>query len=172
MLKLLISLLAALVLPSPLNAKKNYKTLFRGEYDGYKDIVVEKIYDEWRDTTSCKIYMQGWWAKIDPSNYQLHINGNLTNTDGGYKFDNGRINKFNPKNKLKYKISIPYSKWSKHKILLVNEGSGYMNIGGPTGSDLADWRKHTSFTKIDLKVINKARKHHEACLKGGPSWLY
>ena len=121
-----------------------------------------KIYDEWTDKTSCNIEFSRWTATIDPSNYQITIKGNLGSSwsDGGYKFDNGWINKFNPKKiftegeMLKYEISIPYSKWRKHKILLVNKGTG------------------STLTKIDLKVINRARKHHQACLKGGPSWLY
>ena len=173
---LLLPLLAALALPTAINAKKNYKTLFDEKYDGYDYIVVEKIYDEWRDTTSCKIRARR--AKIDPSNYQLHITGDLlpNYSQAGYKFDNGRINKFKDvvedgayKGRYKYKISIPYSEWSKHKILLINEGSITTNqgsVGNPS------WNTSTLFTRIDIKVINRARKHHEACLKGGPSWLY
>ena len=162
MKRLLLPLLTALALPIAVNAQQNYKILFSGNYDGYADIYVEKIYDEWTDTTSCNIKFQRWRATIDPSNYQITIKKNLDRfgswSDGGYKFDNGWINKFNPKKIFRkgqlrqYEISIPYSKWSKHKILLVNNG--------------------TTLDKIDLKVINRARKHHQACLKGGPSWLY
>ena len=170
MKRFLIPLLAALVLPTAVNAKKNYKTLFRGEYDGYNDIVVEKIYDEWRDTTSCKIeFSVRSSSTIDPSNYQLHVAGNLHDYAVGYKFDKGWINKFNYEKDQKYKISIPYSKWSKHKILLINEGTITTNWGG-LGEP--NWNTTTFFRRIDLKVINRARKHHQACLKGGPSWLY
>ena len=161
MKRLLLPLLAALALPTAVNAQNTYKMLFN-EDDGVDRIIVDKIYDEWNETTSCRIYFTGGILGlkspnrlIDRSNYELEFHGYHIN-NGEYKFDNGWINKL-IKGEVEYgrtkdKITIPYSKWSKHKKLLINRDGNY--------------------TSIDLKVVNRARKHHEACINGGPSWLY
>ena len=161
MKKLLIPLLFLLTFSTSLNASP-WSHMLKGGIKGNNQNLVSTIsrkylfrnysvdvyrtYDAWTESTSCVFDPKGKagdYFKINWQGYVIEIKGIIRSNDPytRYKFDNSSPTSV----QLKYpkRITIPYSKWSKNKTLIIRDRLG----------------EHV----FDLQTMSKAIEKHKKC---------